>query len=87
MQWTDEKDKLMFREVIGEGVFDHKSGRRERGTSRQNAATTLNLIDGYPLTARAFRDRVRFLPRTIVKKSCQEKENQNLLNMILYCKI
>ena len=40
MQWTDEKDILMFRENIGEGSFDHKSGSRERGTAWQNVATT-----------------------------------------------
>ena len=57
MQWTDEKD-IMFREVIGEVVFNHKPGSRERGTSWQNVATTLNAIDGFLLTVRAVRDRV-----------------------------
>ena len=40
----------MFRDAIGEGVFNHKSGSRERGTSWQNVATTLNAIDGFLLT-------------------------------------
>ena len=47
MHWTDEKDILMFREVIGDEVLNHKSGSRERGTSWQNVATTLNAIDGF----------------------------------------
>ena len=65
MQWTDEKDILMFREIIGEGVFDYKSGSRERGTSRQNVAFTLNAIDGFLSTARAVRDRVTNLLKKV----------------------
>ena len=82
----------MFREVIGEGGLDHKSGSRERGTSWQNMATTLNAIDGFFLTASTVRGRVTNLLKKISaqsnsEKNCQEKEEQNLLNMILYCKI
>ena len=82
----------MFREVIGEGVFDQKSGSRERGTSWQNVATTLNAIDRLLLTAIAVRDRVTNLLKTFSahnnsEKISQEREEQNLLNMILYFKI
>ena len=65
MLWTDEKDILMFREIIGEGAFDYKSGSRERGTSWQNVAFTLNAIDGFLLTARAVRDRATNLLKKV----------------------
>ena len=61
MQWMYEKDVLMFREVIGEGVFNHNSGSCECGNSWQNVATTFNAIDGFFFTARAVRDRVTIL--------------------------
>ena len=80
MHWTDEKDVLMFCEVIEEGAFDHKSKSREGRTSWQNVTTTLNAIDGFLLTYRAVTDRAtnllkRFSAKNISEKSnCQEKE-------------
>ena len=70
----------MFRDAIGEGVFNHKSGSRERGTSWQNVATTLNAIDGFLLTARTVKDRVtnlseKFSAQNNSEKNCQEKED------------
>ena len=74
MQWTDEKDILMFRENIGEGVFDHKSGSRERGTAWQNVAANLNALDGFLLTARVVRDRVTNLLKKISVQNNSEKK-------------
>ena len=74
MQWTDEKDILMFRENIGEGVFDHKSGSRERGTAWQNVAANLNALDGFLLTARVVRDGVTNLLKKISVQNNSEKK-------------
>ena len=70
----DKKDILMFREVIGEGVFNHKSGNCERGTSWQNVATTLNAINGFFLAARAVRDRVTSLLKKFSAQNNSEKK-------------
>ena len=68
MQWTDETDILMFREVVGAGVFYHKSGSRERGASWQNA------IDGFLLTARAVRNRgTNLLRKFSAQNNCEKK--------------
>ena len=74
MHWTTEKDVLMFREVIGEGVFNHKSGSRERGNAWQNVATSLNKLDGFVLTARAVRDRVTTLIKKFSAQNNKEKK-------------
>ena len=74
MQWTDEKDILMFRENIGEGVFDHKSGSRERGTAWQNVAANLNAHDGFLLTDRVARDRVTNLLKKFSAQNNSEKK-------------
>ena len=64
----------MFHEVVGEGVFNHKSGSRERGNSWQNVATTLNAIDGFLFTARAVRDRVINLLQKFSAQNNSEKQ-------------
>ena len=74
MQWTDEKDILMFHEVIGEGVFDGKSGSRECGTSWQNVAPTSNPTDRFHLTARTVRDRVTNLLKRLSAQNNSEKK-------------
>ena len=75
MQWTDEKDMSVFCEVIGEGVFNHKSGIHECGTSWQKVATTLNAIYGFLLTARAFRDTVTNLFKKFSDQNNSEKKS------------
>ena len=57
----------------GEGVFNNKSGSRERGASWQNVAIALNVIDGFLLTARAVRDRGTNLLKKFSAQSNSEK--------------
>ena len=92
MEWTDQKDILMFCEVIGEKNFDHKSGSRDRVTSLQNVDASLDAIDGILLIATAFRDRVakrvkNFSAQLNSEKKLSGKKDRRLLNMILYYKI
>ena len=30
-QWTEEKDTMLTRQIAGSGLFEYKSGSRERG--------------------------------------------------------
>ena len=42
MQWDDEKDRLLMREMASCGIFQHKSASRERGQFREEFATNSN---------------------------------------------
>ena len=72
MQWNELKDILMFREIITEGVFSHKSGSRERGSTWQNVSTSLNAFEGFCLSGRAVRDRVTYLMKKFSAKNNAE---------------
>ena len=58
MQWSDEKEIFMMREVIGKNVLVHKSETQERSNGWQKVADTLNPNEGFHLTDRAVRDKV-----------------------------
>ena len=61
MQWTEEREVMMMREVIGKNVLIHKSGTQERSNGWQKVADTLNTIEGFHLTDRAVRDKINAL--------------------------
>ena len=73
MHWTEEKDLLMMREMAAKGVFNHRSGSRERGQVWQNIATSLNAYEEFLVTARAVRDRF-----TTLMKKYQAQTNADL---------
>ena len=64
MQWNDDKDVLLMREVLGKSVLILKPGSQERGQAWQRVADKLNALDGFHLTGRAVRDRIM----TLIKK-------------------
>ena len=64
MQWTEEKEVLLMREVIGKDVLVHKAGSQERGQGWQSVADTLNSIEEFILSGRSVRDKIM----AIIKK-------------------
>ena len=74
MEWTDQKDILMFCEVIGEKIFDHKPGSRDRVTSWQNVDASLDAIDGFLLIATTVRDKVTNLLKIFSAQLNSEKK-------------
>ena len=64
MQWNDDKDVLVMREVLGKSVHILKPRNQERGQAWQRVADELNALDGFHLTGRAVRDRIM----TLIKK-------------------
>lgn len=61
MQWTEEKEVLTMREVLGQTILIHKPGSPERGQGWQKVADTLNNIDGFNVSGRAIRDKITAL--------------------------
>ena len=72
MQWSDDKDLEMMKEMAANGIFSYKSGSRERGQLWQTIATHLNLLDGSLVTKRSVRDRFTTLMRKYKAKMNQE---------------
>ena len=75
MQWTNEKEVLMMREVIGKSVLSHKSGTQERSNGWQKVADTLNTLEGFQLTDRAVRDKIGAIVkkyRPLINKEIQD---------------
>ena len=57
MQWNEEKELLLKREMASLGVFQHKSESRERDQVWQQIATNLNAYPSSSVTFRAVRER------------------------------
>ena len=64
MQWNNDRDIMLMREVAALGVLTQKSGSKERGQLWQQVADALNENDNFYATARGVRDRLS----TIMKK-------------------
>ena len=64
MQWNEEKDLLLMRKMASLGVFQYKSGSRERDQVWQQITTNLNGYPNFSATLRAVRERFT----TITKK-------------------
>ena len=63
MQWDENKDVVMMREVLGCSVLTHKAGSKERGQGWQKVAETLNTVEGFQVISRGVRDRILTLQR------------------------
>lgn len=78
MQWTEEKDMEMLRQMAASGIFTHKCGSRERGQVWQNIAAILNLMEGYAVNPRSVRDRFTNLMRKYKAKNNKEIRGSGL---------
>lgn len=74
MSWTEEKDLILLRQMTGFGIFEHRTGSRERGNVWQNIAMRLNgnELFGAALTTRGARDRFTLLSRRHKAKTASE---------------
>ena len=72
MQWNEERDILLLREMAASGIFLKKSGSRERGNSWQNIAKNLNAHNDFIVTLRAVRDRFPNIMRKYKSKARKE---------------
>ena len=45
MEWTEEKDVFMLREMLGSNVFAHKKGSPARGLAWEAIVSTLNGLE------------------------------------------
>ena len=74
MSWTEEKDVLLMREMAAQGIFQFKSGSRERGTVWQAIAKNLNGHKDlfHSVTSRGVRDRFTLILRRYKAKNAEE---------------
>ncbi|XP_078382732.1 uncharacterized protein LOC144665364 [Oculina patagonica] len=73
MNWTEEKDVMLLKEMGGQGIFHYKAGSRERGAVWQVIASNLNCHkDLFDVTARGVRDRFTLLSRRYKSKTSRE---------------
>ena len=74
MSWTEEKDILLMREMAAQGIFQLKSGSRERGNVWQAIAKNLNghkdLFNS--VTSRGVRDRFTLILRRYKARNAKE---------------
>lgn len=73
MNWTEDKDILLLKEMGGQGIFHYKAGSRERGAVWQVIASNLNCHkDLFEVTARGVRDQFTLLSRQHKSKTSRE---------------
>ena len=63
MQWDEDKDVLIMREVLGASILTHKAGSKDSGQGWQKVAETLGTIERFQVTGRGVRDRILTLQR------------------------
>ena len=76
MDWTNEHDVLLCREVIVNDPYEFKSGSRERGQCLDKIADILNAIQNpwFKVDQRSIRDRLKKLLQAFVaKKTAEDK--------------
>ena len=80
MKWTEEKDVMMMKEIVAQGVFQYKFGSRERGNVWnvvvQNLKCHTDLFDG--LTERGARDRYTLISRRFKAKISEELKSSGI---------
>ncbi|XP_027050950.1 putative uncharacterized protein DDB_G0274435, partial [Pocillopora damicornis] len=74
MSWTEEKDVLLMREMAAQGIFQFKSGSRERGTVWQAITKNLNGHKDlfHSVTSRGVSDRFTLILRRYKAKNAEE---------------
>ena len=74
MNWTEEKDTLMMREVAFNGLLLHKPGSKERGQGWQQVANRLSTEEGFlTITQRGVRERLTNIMKKHKTKMNREK--------------
>ena len=74
MSWTEEKDILLMREMAAQGIFQFKTGSKERGNIWQAIASNLNGnkdLFSY-VSSRGCRDRFTLISRRYKAKTAEE---------------
>ena len=74
MEWTEQKDVMLAREILLCEPFRHRAGSKERGSVWSQIATNLNSHPGFTVSQRAVRDRYSILEKK-AKKRKREIEN------------
>ena len=72
MQWNEERDVILLREMAARGIFQYKAGSRERGNSWQEIATSLNSYENFFVSHRAVRDRFMTIMKRFKAKTRKE---------------
>ena len=72
MQWNEERDILLLREMAAGGIFQTESGSREKGSSWQNITTNLNAYNDFIVTLCAVGDRFTNIIRKHKSKARKE---------------
>ena len=78
MQWNEEKDLILMGEMASLGVFQHKSGSREKGQVWQQIATNLNGYPNFSETPCAVRERFTTIMRKYKAKIRKEVQGTGL---------
>ena len=74
MEWTEQKDVILAREILLCEPFKYRAGSKERGSVWSQIATNLNTHPGFTVSQRAVRDRFGILEKK-AKKRKREIEN------------
>ena len=74
MQWSEDKDIILAREIAASEIFSHRSGSRERGLIWQLIADILNAYVelNFIVSGRSVRDRFTLLTRKHKSKTSKE---------------
>ena len=76
MDWSEDHDAVLCREVISCDLFQYKQGSREKGLCLEKIATSLNALEipWFKVDPRSIRDRLKkLLGQYISKKNEEEK--------------
>ena len=76
MDWTEDHDVILCREVIVCDIFQHKPGSRERGSTLEKIASSLNQLEmpWFKVDQRSLRDRLKKLLAQFVSKKNEEEK-------------
>ena len=56
MEWTEQKDVMLLREILFCEPFKFKAGSKERGSLWSQTSQTLNTHPGFTVSQRAIRN-------------------------------
>ncbi|CAH3181100.1 unnamed protein product [Porites lobata] len=68
MEWTEQKDVMLAREILLCEPFKYRAGSKERGSVWSQIATNLNTHPGFTVSQRAVRDRFGILEKKAKKR-------------------